>query len=233
VGAFEVPYVHGMTIGELARMAASKPGVLEVSDEVRRRGRLTIVPMRGWNRSMTWPQTGLRWVPTSPYVPSFEAVVGYPMTGLGAQLGGFRHGIGTPHPFRFLTYRNVTPVQLAAELNRRNIPGLRFVRRTSTNSRGDPIEGVFVEVSDWNAWRPTDLSFHMMQISAAATAPKNPFAEASEEQATLFNKHVGSTEWWNAITRSGGQVNLNGFLTRWDQQARAFQVDSRQYWFYR
>ena len=48
---------------------------------------------------MLWPDTKLTWVPTSPNIPSFVAVLGYAMTGLGAQEGGFSHGIGTPYPF--------------------------------------------------------------------------------------------------------------------------------------
>ena len=101
VGAFPMPFVHGMTIGELALWSKKTPGVLKVADSVRKLGKLTIVPMLGWKREMTWPQTGLRWIPTSPNIPSLDSVAGYPMTGLGAQLGGFRHGIGTDHPFRF------------------------------------------------------------------------------------------------------------------------------------
>ena len=53
---------------------------------------------------MTWPSTGLKWYPTSPNIPTLDSVAGYPMTGLGAQMGKFKHGIGTKHPFRFLTY---------------------------------------------------------------------------------------------------------------------------------
>src|SRR5205807_1718209 len=50
VGRFRVPYVHGLTIGELARMAKElqPPGGLAISDTARERGRLTVVPMRGW-----------------------------------------------------------------------------------------------------------------------------------------------------------------------------------------
>ena len=64
--------------------------------------------MIGWTRQMTWPQTGLSWHPTSPNIPSLDSVAGYPMTGLGAQMGKFKHGIGTEHPFRFfvLCYGN-------------------------------------------------------------------------------------------------------------------------------
>jgi uncharacterized protein YbbC (DUF1343 family) len=159
VGAFRVPYEHGLTIGELARMAASEPGVLQIPEAVRARGKLTVVPMHGWRRSMTWPETGLRWIATSPNIPDFDAVVGYPMTGLGAQLGGFRHGIGTPFPFRLLSHPGLTQAQLLAELNRRALPGLRFVPRTITvpappgarDQSPRTTAGVYVEISDWNA----------------------------------------------------------------------------------
>ncbi|HYD83810.1 MAG TPA: DUF1343 domain-containing protein, partial [Opitutus sp.] len=83
VGAFRVPYVHGLTIAELARMAKEAPGVLAIPDAVRARGKLTVIPMRGWRRSMRWPETGLKWVPTSPMIQDFSAVIGYAMVGLG------------------------------------------------------------------------------------------------------------------------------------------------------
>lgn len=234
VGAFQVPYVHGLTIGELARMATLEPGVLKISDAVRRRGRLTIVGMQGWQRRMLWPQTGLRWVPTSPYVPSFDAAVGYAMTGLGGQIGGFRHGIGSPYPFRLLSHPNIAPNALVAELNRRALPGLRFVPQTvpAASRGGPPLAGVRVEISDWTAWRPTELSFHLMQI-AALRAPRNPFAAATRNEADLFNKHVGSTAWWQALVRDGGRVDVRRFVANWESQALAFQQHSRKYWLYR
>jgi uncharacterized protein YbbC (DUF1343 family) len=234
VGAFPVPYVHGLTIGELARFAAMEPGVLKIPDAVRRKGRLTIVGMQGWQRRHLWPQTGLRWVPTSPNVPSFDAVVGYAMTGLGAQLGGFRHGVGTPYPFRLLSHAEIPQATLATELNRRSLPGLRFVPHTvpGAGPGRSTLAGVRVEIADWNAWRPTELSFHMMQI-AAARAARNPFAAATNGQADLFNKHVGSSSWWQAITRDGSRVDVHRFVNTWEAQARSFQQASRKYWLYR
>jgi len=231
VGAFRIPYVHGLTIGELARLSVSQPGLLQIGDEARRKGRLTVVPMRGWRRDMRWTETGLKWVPTSPNVPNFEAVVGYAMTGLGAQLGGFRHGIGTPHPFRLLTHPAFKAGELAGELRKRNLRGLRFLPRTVTDAQGRSIEGLYVEVGDWQAWRPTELSFHMMRI-ACEVAPKNPFVGVPPGQADLYNKHVGSTAWWNALTKNGARVDLAGFLSDWDRAARSFQEESRPFWLY-
>ena len=104
VGAFPMPFVHGMTIAELALWSKQTPGVLKIEDKVRKKGKLTLVPMQGWSRNMTWPDTGLAWIPTSPNIPTLDSVAGYPMTGLGAQMGNFKHGIGTKYPFRFLTF---------------------------------------------------------------------------------------------------------------------------------
>ena len=77
VGRFRVPYVHGLTIGELAHMAKEAPRASAerdaIPEAVRERGRLTVIPMRGWTRAMRWTETGLAWVPTSPGIPDFAA----------------------------------------------------------------------------------------------------------------------------------------------------------------
>jgi uncharacterized protein YbbC (DUF1343 family) len=231
VGAYRVPYVHGLTIGELARMAHGTPGWLQIPADVARRGRLTVVPMRGWERSMLWPQTGLRWVRTSPAIPTVEAAIGYSMTGLGAQLGGFRHGIGTPHPFRLLTFAGRSDAEVAAALNARNIPGMAFRPVNFRDQNGVSRSGVYTFITDWEQFRPTLLSFHMMTL-AAAWQPTNPFATATTAQADLFNKHVGSTAWWEELKTRGAQARIDRFFAEWTRQAEAFQRQSRRFWLY-
>ena len=229
VGAFPVPYVHGLTIGELARAAKHTDGWLELPPRVRREGRLTVVPMRGWRRDMLWPDTGLRWVPTSPNIPDLSAVLGYAMTGLGAQVGGFSHGIGTPYPFRLLRHPRRSPEALKAALARQDIPGLRFHVKNTRSAAGAPVRGVYVEVTDWAALRPTELSFHMMRLSAA-WAPQNPFPRSDNPD--LFNKHVGSTAWWREITRRGADARVDAFVREWTREARQFRQTHRRFWLY-
>lgn len=231
VGAFQMPFVHGMTIAELALWSKKTPGVLKVSETVRKRGKLVIVPMKGWNRSMTWPQTGLAWHPTSPNIPTLDSVAGYPMTGLGAQMGKFKHGIGTPHPFRFLTFEGMAPSELKAELDAIGLSGLAFQLRTLTNSKGGETTGVYIVVSNWKAWRPTDLAFHMMRLSAQWEQP-SPFTQAKESEVTLFNKHVGSLAWWKQLSTQGSAVGLDSFFSLWDQQCQAFRSQVNSYLLY-
>ena len=230
VGAFHVPYVHGLTIAELARMAKHTPGWMETSEYIRKNGKLTVIPMRGWRRDMLWTKTGLRWVPTSPYIPDLSAVLGYAMTGLGAQEGGFSHGIGTPYPFRLLRFKGKSPEQIKAALESKRIPGLGYRIVKTQSAAGAPLSGVYVSVTNWSQARPTELSFHMMQL-AAAWSSSNPFA--ASKNPGLFNKHVGSTAWWNEINQRGAQARVNVFVDQWAQQAKSFQRKAKRFWIYR
>ena len=231
VGAFRVPYVHGLTIGELARIAAEVPGVLAVPESVRARGRLTVIPMRGWRRSMRWPDTGLPFVPTSPNVQDFSSVVGYAMTGLGCEIGGFTHGIGRSYPFRGISFRGKTPEQLEQALRALRMPGLSFSTVSAPDAAGRPASGVYIEVTDWDAWQPAELSFYLMRL-ACQWNPKNPFASAPPDKVSLFKKLVGSEAWWNAIRRDGARVDVEAFLSDWRTRAAVYQQQSRRYWIY-
>lgn len=237
VGAFRVPYVHGLTIGELARMAKESPGVMvipkviDVSEAVRAKGRLTVIPMRGWKRSMTWPDTGLRWIATSPMVPSFEAAVGYAMVGLGTQNSSWTSGIGTFYHFRGIRFPKKTPDQIIAELNQYKIPGIQLLKMKGVGRDGDIMEGVYVEVTDWNAWRPTELSFYMQKTAAKWTSP-NPFAKLTAAESRTFNIHVGSAAWLAALKRDGARIHVETFLANWRERAAIYQQASRKFWLY-
>lgn len=231
VGAFPVPYVHGLTIGELARLAKYAPGVMDLPDSVRERGKLVVVPMRGWSRWMRWPDTGLRFVPTSPYIQDFAAVVGYAMVGLGTYIGGFTHGVGAEYPFRGINYKGKSPEQLQLDLEAFHIPGLQFHRVSVPLLRQQSATGLYVEVTDWDAWRPTELSFYMMKL-ACEFSRTNPFLAAGKDQASGFLHHVGSTAWWHAIRRDGARVNVAAFVREWQAQDKIYQEQSRRYWLY-
>lgn len=233
VGAFRVPYVHGLTIGELARMAKEAPGVLAVSDRVRQRGRLSVVPMGGWHRSMRWPDTGLKWVPTSPNIPDFNAVAGYAMVGMGCQMPKtWSWGIGGSYHFRGIGYPRRKADEIIAELSQYHIPGINLVKAQGIGSDGKPVTGVYVEISDWDAWNPTELSFYMMK-TAAKWSPLNPFLVAPTEDKNFFNKIVGSNAWFKAITTQGASVDVNAFIKNWSARDAVYQQQSRRYWIYR
>ena len=231
VGAFEVPFVHGMTIGEIALWSKKIPGVLKTEEKYRRTGKLMIVPMIGWTREMTWPKTGLSWYPTSPNIPNLDSVAGYPMTGLGAQMGKFKHGIGTPQPFRFLTFEGRSSLELKQALDALNLGGLSFQIKTLKSNSGKNIDGVYIVLNDWSNWNPTELAFHMMRLSAKWETP-SPFTKAKESEITLFNKHVGSQAWWDHLKESGENCNIEEFISLWNSELEQFKDKISRYHLY-
>lgn len=239
VGAFRVPYVHGLTIGELARMAKEAPGVLAISDAARTRGRLTIVPMRGWLRFMRWPETGLRWIATSGGIQDWAAVQGYPMVGLGTYFDpkakfdiGFRSGVGKDHIFRGLSFGGVKIEQLEKDLRTIPAPGIQFRRISGTDRQGKPAVGLFIEIVDYEAWRPAELNFHLMRL-ACAYDRRNPFAPAPGRDFSGFLRHMGSTAFLNDLAARGTRVDVDAWLRTWREQARIYQEQSKRYWLYR
>jgi uncharacterized protein YbbC (DUF1343 family) len=232
VGAFRVPYVHGLTIGELARMAKEAPGVLRISDAAREKGRLVVVPMRGWRRSMRWPETGLTWIPTSPYIPDFSAVEGYPLTGLGTQWGGFKNGIGTAYPFRGISFHGVRFDVLERELRALNLPGLGFRRVSVPDPKtGKPDLGLYVEITDWDLWRPTELSANLLKL-ACKFNPRNPFSAMSPTEVRSLLIYWGSTPFYNDLAAHGARVDVDGFIRDWQERNAVYQQQSRRYWIY-
>ncbi len=234
VGRFRVPYVHGLTIGELALMVkdAAPPGGLSLSDSARRKGRLTVIPMRGWRRAMRWPETGLNFVPTSTAIQDFAACMGYPMTGLGCILGGFTHGVGKSYPFRGIAHRSVKIEVVEKELRALNLAGLQYRRVSAPDRFGKPTTGLYIEVADYDEWQPTELSFYLMQL-ACKLDPKNPFATAKAADRRTFLVHMGSTTFYNDLVTKGAKVDVAGWLRQWREQAKIYQEESKRFWLYR
>jgi uncharacterized protein YbbC (DUF1343 family) len=238
VGRFRVPYVHGLTMGELAYMVrdAQPPGGLRISEAARTRGKLTVIPMRGWTRSMRWTETDLTWVPTSPAIQDWAAVQGYPMTGLVGLVGGFSHGVGKEYPFRGIAHPRIVKVPdtvLEKELRALNLPGIRF-RPVSVpgDKPGTTRTGLYIEIPDYDAWEPTALNFHVMKL-ACKLEPKNPFARVSDNQRRTFLVHVGSAAFFNDIVKKGKAVDIDAWLRTWREQAKIYQEQSKKFWLYR
>lgn len=235
VGAFpRMPYVHGLTIGEIARMAKDGNRAISgmaVTEAVRAKGRLTVIPMRGWTRALRWPDTELKWVPTSPNVPSYEAVIGYAMVGLGTQNSGWTWGIGRDFPFRGIGFPKKSPDEIIKTMEAYKIPGLKLVKQSGLDREGKPITGVYVQLADWEAWHPTELSFYMHK-QAAIWQRLNPFVTLTTDEARTFRIHVGSNAWYAALSREGGRVNVASFLQNWAARAKIYQDETRKFWLY-
>ncbi|MDQ2679402.1 MAG: DUF1343 domain-containing protein [Candidatus Eremiobacteraeota bacterium] len=116
IGLYPIAMRHGMTVGELAQMYNDAFGI---------HADLRVIAMRGWRRSMLWPQTGLQWVQSSPNIPTWQTTLVYPGTGL-IDNAGINNGTGFTKPFEYAGAAGLNGERLAARLNARNLPGVYF-----------------------------------------------------------------------------------------------------------
>ena len=118
VGYLNVPYVHGMTVGELARYFNA---VYKIGCEVH------VIPMKGWKRAMSFSETGLAWIPTSPHIPEADTPLYYPVTGILGELELVNIGIGYTQPFKLIGAPWIRAEEFSQKLNQAKLPGVTFL----------------------------------------------------------------------------------------------------------
>lgn len=139
----EVPYIYGLTPGELARWA---------NHERRLSADLEVVELEGWRRDMEWRDTGLVWIPTSPHMPRAELCNYLTVTGILGELHAVNEGVGTPAPFEILGAPWIDSERLADALNEKKVPGFffrpaAFVPRYHVYA-GETCHGVQIHILD-------------------------------------------------------------------------------------
>ena len=208
VSYLDVPYVHGMTMGELAKLVQSTA--------FPKYGKLTVIPMEGWTRDMLWPDTGLTWVPTSPHIESFESAVGYSAVGFIGELLVISNGVGYTQPFQVVGAPWIDGDALAEALNtsyssprgkylalteKRNelsiqtsAVGIYFrpirFRPFFATFKEQVCQGVQVHIDPRTADNLVEINFRVLQ----AVGADKLFADAKEDRHKMFDKVSGSSE---------------------------------------
>lgn len=226
VGRYPIPYAHGLTLGEFAQMANGE-GWLGAG----RRCNLVVVPMEGWKRDMTWAQTGLPWVLTSPHIPYPETALFYAATGIMGEQPALNVGVGYTLPFALAGAPNLSAFRMAQELNGRNLPGVRFrpmywkpfYAAYANKSCG----GVQVHITEPNRVELTRLNFELMD-AARRLAPNLNFFPAGREE--MFDKVCGSN--LPRILFQQGKSSAE-IWRAWNADAAQFRRQREKYLLYR
>jgi uncharacterized protein YbbC (DUF1343 family) len=147
VGMHPIRVRHGRTIGELA---------LQFRNEAFLNCRLSILPMKNWERAMWFDETGLLWVMPSPNMPTLEAATVYP--GMCLLEGtNISEGRGTTRPFEIFGAPFIEAEQLCRELNNSKLPGVFFreayFQPTFHKFAGRLCGGAQLHVVDRNSFR--------------------------------------------------------------------------------
>ncbi len=223
---FRIPYLHGLTMGELARIINGRgwlPGKARVN--------LTVVPMMNYRRTMTWEQTGLRWIRTSPNVPYSRTSHFYAATGIVGELSTLSIGIGTPVPFEVAGAPGINAQALANELNKRRLPGVKFeaVQWVPQKGayRGRTCLGVQIQLTDAARAPLSRLNFEIMD-AARKVAPKLKFF-SSRAQSQMFDLVCGTTDVRQRFQR--GQ-SASQIWAAWNRAASAFAQERKAYLLY-
>ena len=147
VGMHPIPVRHGKTIGELAT---------QFRDEAFPKCRLSILPMKNWERATWFDQTGLPWVMPSPNMPTLETATVYP--GMCLLEGtNISEGRGTTRPFEIFGAPFIDPEAICRELNNLKLPGVFFrenyFRPTFQKFAGELCGGTQIHVIDRDVYR--------------------------------------------------------------------------------
>jgi uncharacterized protein YbbC (DUF1343 family) len=222
VGQWQIPYLYGMTCGELARM-------INREGWIRKPCKLTIVPMKGWKRSMVWRDTGLTWVPTSPNIPHRDSPLYYPCTGLLGALGGVNIGIQIGRPFECVTAPWLDAEKLSRALNRAGSPGIQFRPFTTTLS-GTTQRGVEISFTDPARARLFAVNFHVLD-AIRATAGVNLYESAvnSGKSFSLLDRVMGTDLTRAALAR---HTSATALAKSWQAGEDAFRKRRAPYLVY-
>lgn len=216
-----MPTRYGMTIGEMATMWNA---------ENRMNVKLTVVKLEGWQRSQWFDETGLAWVNPSPALRNMSATALYPATNMLYITGGQANlslGRGTDSPYEVFGAPWVNDERaLAAHLNARGIPGVRFLplRFTPRDSvfKGQDCGGVFVLLLDRDKLNTGRLGIEM--LSAFWKLYPNRFSLDS-----TFRR-IGSRNVVEAIKAGKDPLEIERL---WQDELEAFKATRAKYLLYR
>lgn len=191
VGAYPIPYVYGLTCGELASMLN---GERMLGNGVR--CSLTVIPMNGWQRAMPFAATGLPWVPTSPHIPESSTPAHYVSSGLLGELGVISEGVGTTIPFQVYAAPWIDPTAMADRLNLLGIDGVAFrpmvFHPFYGRNKDDELRGVQVHFTGSGPADLLGLQFRFLEVHHELYPGKNPFMLADPARLTMFDRVAGS-----------------------------------------
>lgn len=227
VSQFKIPYVYGLTCGELALL-------LNGENMLNKQCKLEVVKMKGWKRKMTYEQTGLQWIPSSPHIPQPVSAMFYPVSGILGELGYMSIGVGYTIPFQMFAAEWLKAEDLASSLNRLRLPGLHFrpmyLKPFYSVGQGKQLEGVQVHIVDYEKARLSEIQFYVMQEIAKSYPDKAIFDNANDKRFRMFDQVSGSDFVRLNFAKNN---NFNDIKEFWYKDTEPFKKISKKYYLYK
>ena len=216
VSQYPIPYVHGMTVAELAKM-------INTEGWIGGRCRLTVVPMRGWTRDLSWSETGLRWVPTSPNIPHATSPLYYVATGIVGELSGPETGVGGHAPFEMISAKWLNAESFTRYLQSLYMPGVYF-----HEFRRGRQQGTLLRIDSKAPADLTALGIYML-AELNRTSGFTLFRRTSRSKLDLFFKVYGSSSIRSQLERG---ESVSSIVGSWKENVVSFRKERAAYLLY-
>jgi len=222
VGRYSIPYIYGMTIGELAKLFNEEYGI---------GCNLTVIPMEGWRREMNYEQTELPWIPTSIHVPHADTPFFIATTGCLGELGTVSEGVGYTSPFEIIGAPWVNGIELSAELNSRSLAGVFFrpifYKPFYYRFVNENCYGVQIHILNKDLYSPSKTQIHIIHALQKLYSQQNLF---NTTRIKSFDNAYGTDQIRLAIL-NGTQAET--IIKTWEHELTKFKLTRDKYLIYR
>lgn len=218
IGAIPTPMRHSLTVGEIALFFNKYMNHEDTN--------LTVVKMKNWKRDQWHDQTGQPWVMPSPNMPTLETAIVYPGNVI-VEGTNVSEGRGTTRPFQLIGSPWINGVKLKERITALNIPGLKVMevkfRPTFSKFAGEVCNGIYVHISDRNAFRP--YAFALDLISEIISMYPNEFIFHD----TYFDKASGNKTVRELLLKG---YNSGEILEKFTDEVEKFKSDMDEFKIY-
>lgn len=230
VSQFPIPYLYGMTPGETARYLNGE-GLVAGG----KKAKLTVVPMEGWTRDMTFDETGMPWILPSPHIPQPVTSYYYPATGILGELYFVSIGVGYTLPFQLICADWIDAEKFSANMNALNLPGVKcrpiHIKPFYSTGKGENLQGIQFYIDDIPESSITLLQFYAMQVLAEMYPDKRIFDVATDKSRfDMFDKVCGTDQ---IRLRFSKNYKVSDIIDYWNKDVESFKAKSSKYYLYK
>jgi uncharacterized protein YbbC (DUF1343 family) len=218
IGLYPIPMRHGMTAGELAML---------FNDQfLKKKAKLTVIPMEGWQRKMWYDETGLAWISPSPNMPTLDTATVYPGQVLweGTNIS---EGRGTTKPFENFGAPWIDGYELTKKLNELRLPGVGFRESwftpTFSKYRGELCGGAQIHITDRNRYRSFASTLYIIKTVM------DMYPDHFKFHADYIDKLMGTSKVREALEKGMG---IKDILKNFEEPLNNFSKMRKSYLLY-